>query len=427
MKVFEKSTYAKIIFSLDDVNDEDSFAYYHYDSRPENRPIIVSDISEFKSWLVKLNPALKLFLVIHIGAESHDKRVAEKGGKLVKYPCETFIKALQDYNPKIKYVLASRDPNSVDKSYFPGKEIFDSDKVLDLDDTHDCQLIQELLPIIEETPLTKQLKLTDNEAVDIVIMTALYFDELEEVKKAFGIKIVHMFQFGNNIGYSFETNSLKIIATSQAEMGMVDSAILSCEIMMRFKPKYLIMPGVCGGDDKLNFGDIVISKKVHLFQAGKLKDDGFDKESVEVKMDNVVIKRIQDGSREIVSEIQTELKSLIAFNIKEWEPEKTKVWEKFSNNSISIHFEPTACSTMVIDKKDYFKEVIKEIDRKMIAVEMEGYGVARANEYLLNNTKVILVKCVMDKTTEKDDEAKPYAAYISAQFVKKLIEKKVLL
>jgi nucleoside phosphorylase len=419
MTAFEKATYAKIIFSLDDVNDDDSFAYYHYDSRPDNRPIIVSDISEFKSWIVKLNPALKLFLVIHIGAESHEKKQAEKkGGKYIKYSCETFIEALKESFPNIQYVLASRDPKAEDKTYF-NADIWNSDGVIDLNDSHPSQIIQEILPKDEIFPLTRPFKLRDNETIDFAIITALYYDELEEIRRAFGLTKVSQFEFGNNVGYAFEYNSFKMIAVSQAEMGMVDSAILTSEIMMRFTPKYIIMPGVCGGDTKTNFGDIVISKKIHFFQAGKLKNEGFSKESVEVKMDNSTIKKIQQGEKEIVAEIQEELKNTMDDAIQKFKP--------LSENKISIHFEPTACSTMVIDKKGYFEEIIKDIDRKMIAVEMEGYGVARATEYLLTNTKAVLIKCVMDKTELKDDIAKPYAAYVSAQFVKKLIEKNILL
>lgn len=419
MKVFEKATYAKIIFSYDDVDDEDSFAYYHYASRPDNRPIIVSDISDFKSWIVKLNPALKLFLVIHIGAENHEKKSAEKNsGKYIKYSCETFIEALKESFPSIKYALASRDPKPEDKSYFSA-EIWDSDAVMDLNESHPAQIIQEILPPNDNSPLKKPFKLDDNVPIDFAIVTALYYDEMEEVKRAFDINTSSRIEFGNNIGYSFEFNRFKVLAVSQAEMGMVDSAILSTELMMRFNPKYLIMPGVCGGDSKLKFGDIVISKKVHLFQAGKLKEDGFDKESVEVKMDNVTIKKIQDRGKDIVTEIKNELKNTS-------DPDLLK-FKKYWSKGMSIHFEPTACSTMIIDKKHYFEEVIKEIDRKMVAVEMEGYGIARANEYLLCETKAILIKCVMDKTTKKDDDAKPYAAYVSAQFVKKLIEKNVLL
>ena len=65
---------------------------------------------------------------------------------------------------------------------------------------------------------------------------------------------------------------------------------------------------------------------------------------------------------------------------------------------------------------------------------MEGYGVVRAVNLSKTNSKAILVKCVMDKTENKDEninnitpeENKDYAALVSALFVKKLIEKDLL-
>ena len=99
------------------------------------------------------------------------------------------------------------------------------------------------------------------EEIDYAIVTALYYDELQEVKIAFNIDDKDEYKFGNNVGYKFNFNGKNILAVSQHQMGMVDSAILSTEIMMKFNPKYIIMPGVCGGDKETNFGDIIMSKK----------------------------------------------------------------------------------------------------------------------------------------------------------------------
>lgn len=260
------------------------------------------------------------------------------------------------------------------------------------------------------------------EKIDYAILTALYYEELEEIRKVFALTNKDKYVFGNNAGFKFEFAGKKILAVSQHQMGMVDSAILSTEIMMKFNPEYIIMPGVCGGDRKTKFGDVVISTKVHLFQAGKLTNNGFLKESAESKIDEITIQKIQHTEKEIVEEISKEINKQI---------NKLKVKEEhkffiFQENKITTHVAPTACSTMVIDKKGYFEQFIKSISRKMIAVEMEGFGMARATESILNPTKSIMIKCVMDNTKAKKDIAKAYAAYVSAHFVKKMIEKKIL-
>lgn len=260
------------------------------------------------------------------------------------------------------------------------------------------------------------------EEIDFAIVTALYYDELQEVKFAFNIDSSNEFKFGNNVGFKFNFNGKNIIAVSQHQMGMVDSAILSTELMIKFNPKYIIMPGVCGGDDETNFGDIIMSKKVHLFQTGKMTNEGNEIESVEVKIDEATSKQIEQNESEIVEEIQAEILNIIENGA----AKQKKMFKPFKRNNLKFYLKPTACSTMVIDKDGFFAELKKNIDRKMIGIEMEGYGMARASEYIKNRTKSIMIKCVMDKTTNKEDLAKAYAAYVSAQFVKKLIEKNIL-
>ena len=261
------------------------------------------------------------------------------------------------------------------------------------------------------------------EKVDYVILTALYYHEMEEIMKAFKLTKSHSYSFGQNVGYKFESKGKKILAFSQHQMGMVDSAILTTQVMMKFNPEYVIMPGVCGGDAKTKFGDVIISSKVHLFQTGKLTNEGLLNESAESKIDERTIQRIQQNEKEIVAEISRE----IAKDINKLTDKEKHPFYTFQQEKIETYVEPTACSTMVIDKKGYFEKFIKKINRKMIAVEMEGFGLARAAECTSNSSKAVMIKCVMDNTTEKEDLAKSYAAYVSAQFVKKMIDKDVLM
>ena len=58
---------------------------------------------------------------------------------------------------------------------------------------------------------------------------------------------------------------------------------------------------------------------------------------------------------------------------------------------------------------------------------MESYGVARACEFANNGkTKAIIFKSVMDNTVDKDDKAKKFAAFTSAQLMQQLFENKIL-
>jgi nucleoside phosphorylase len=82
---------------------------------------------------------------------------------------------------------------------------------------------------------------------------------------------------------------------------------------------------------------------------------------------------------------------------------------------------------MVINKEGYFENRIKTINRKTAAVEMESYGVARACDFANDGQTIpIIFKSVMDNTHKKEDKAKRFAAYTSAQLLKQLFDKGII-
>lgn len=279
------------------------------------------------------------------------------------------------------------------------------------------------------------------------IITALYKDEFEQTKKHFewnkedSIKVgTKKYWVGNLIG----APSRKVIAAIPNATGMVDSAIIATQMLELFKPKYLLMSGVCGAIDKTKFGDIVLAKKVFTFQKGKVSDivdkkkktiDLFDEGRNKVDYDKLYDK---DGNQISISveKFEVEHDSILEFELKDWvEPELKRIEQEInktdvvemSKDGISIHFEPMACSTMVINKEGFFEDHIKSVDRNTVAVEMESYSVARACQFgNEGKTKWIIFKSVMDHTAQKGDTAKKFAAYTSAQFLKHIVYDNVL-
>lgn len=257
--------------------------------------------------------------------------------------------------------------------------------------------------------ITSDISLSNTEQhhtqCDYVIITALEEDEMEKVlpmiKKDGVIEDnKHLIEYGHLL-----TNPEKKIGyASQLSTGMVDASILATKLILTFNPKFLIMPGVLGGKpQKTNIGDIVVSTKVFTIDKGKLTDEGFEKEIEASNTDNAY-----------TTKFRREKTSIIKY-IKDLDDTRKK--------EPNIHFEPMACVRQVIDKEGYFVENISVNDRKTIALEMESYGIARACE-LINNgrTSPIIIKSVMDNTQEKTDDAKTYAAWTSAMFLKYVLE-----
>lgn len=244
---------------------------------------------------------------------------------------------------------------------------------------------------------------------DYVIITALEEKEMENVLGML-TKVGSLNNTKHLIEYGYlNSNPEKHIAwASQQSTGMIDASILATEMLIRFNPKFLIMPGVLGGKPKdTNIGDIIVSTKVFTIDKGKLTDEELKKEIESVNTDNAYVAKFRRNKSKIISFINGS------------DPTK--------RTKVEIHFEPIACVRQVIDQKGYFSENITPIDRKAIALEMESYGIAKACE-LVNNghTIPLIIKSVMDNTQKKTDNAKNFAAWTSAMFVRYVLENKLI-
>lgn len=279
------------------------------------------------------------------------------------------------------------------------------------------------------------------------IIAALYKDEFEAIKPHFNWIEENSIVIGNKkymVGHLNDQPDRRVIAAVPNATGMVDSAIIATQMLDLFKPKYLLMSGVCGGAKDTNFGDIVLAKRVFTFQKGKVSDildkdkqpiELYDKQGEKIDYDKLFD---QSGNQIKISieKFQPEHDSIIEFQLKDWtDPALDNIKQEINNTEIvktrgtpiNIHFEPMACSTMVINKDGFFEDHIKYIDRQTIAVEMESYGVARACQFgNEGKTKWVIFKSVMDNMTQKDDQAKRFAANTSALFLKHLIYDGVL-
>jgi len=292
--------------------------------------------------------------------------------------------------------------------------------------------------------------ISGTEKFEYALVTALYDDEFEAVKEHFEFPEQLIDSSGRKEiykGYLKEDSSIKIVAAVATSSGMIDAAVIATHLIERFNPKYLFMTGVCGGSADTKIGDIVVASQFFMFQKGKVSDlmtmvDGkkvpvvlSDSKGNTVEMDNLTD---QNGKYvsvalekfEIEHDTIIEVDSLVGDKIKR----KKKDLERMVNDYVSgyrepvtVHIAPIACSTMVINKKGFFEDNIRSVNRKTAAVEMESYAVARACMFgNRGQTKAVVIKSVMDNTTDKIDFAKLTAAKLSALFFKYLLLSKVL-
>ena len=273
---------------------------------------------------------------------------------------------------------------------------------------------------IASTSLLQEYRLPLENCYDYLFITALYKAEFEYLKLFCDFKEENSIKERENTHHigtlKFDTTK-KVVAIHQLKTGMVDAAILTAEMIARYKPKTVVMTGVCGGNpnkNDLSIGDIIIPISIFMFEKGKK----VIKDGKTILLNELDVVNIQGGLlTQILNKEEEILKKMKAhFAILNQLP------KGFNPVNLKIHTDKSmACSTAVIDAKGYFEQVIISKDRNSIGVEMESYAVARACQLSEQKPNCLIIKSVMDKTRFKTDEGKRLAGQTSAKMLEEII------
>jgi len=245
-------------------------------------------------------------------------------------------------------------------------------------------------------------------STDLAIVCALE----EELEPFFGIGIDRTPLYAQGPQPCFRgrfplaSGSLDVVAAQASKMGLVDCATLTSIMTSTWKPRYLCMSGVCGGNPEfkqVQAGDIVVAEEVFTFQTGKLADGGFRPEPRVEVLPLHVLERIKRHAKECADRA-----------LRQWHgPDVTR--------RVQVHFGPFGCSDLVLDRENSFGELVLRINRKAIAVDMESYAVFRAVRLTHElGTIPVVAKSVMDFAENREDDVKRFCAFVSARFVHEL-------
>ncbi|KAG8155199.1 phosphorylase family protein [Burkholderia catarinensis] len=200
---------------------------------------------------------------------------------------------------------------------------------------------------------------------------------------------------------------VSLVAAHAPQMGSVSAALTTSALLQAFRPRVLLMTGICGGvGDSPKLGDLVVAEKSWDWQSGKWIDDG----SFEAAPDQV------PGDRDLINaatSCETELEVLHrAFP------------GARPGNVPSLHCGPMVSGSAVV--ADLGKHVLfKKQHRKTIAVDMECYGVYSAVAMsAAPKSKVLCLKSVSDLANrDKSDDYQQYCSYLSASIGLRVIER----
>lgn len=251
--------------------------------------------------------------------------------------------------------------------------------------------------------------------VDVAIITALSSPELDAVLKlAFGWSNYSL--GGDPTPYYMGTlkangRDISVVAACAPRKGMPLSAALAAKMAHIFKPKLLVMVGICAGiRGKVALGDIIVADPTWDWGSGKQA----------LSADELSVFR--------AAPYQSGLKQNIAALIQAAGRDPALCagvrggWAgKVPEGQLAVHLGPMASGASVL-ADDRSVGPIVEGHREVVAVEMEAYAVMAAAD--LCGTTPLVIKSVCDfADSEKSDNWQAYASYTSAAYLAHLLPK----
>lgn len=204
---------------------------------------------------------------------------------------------------------------------------------------------------------------------------------------------------------------LTVASGFSARMGPVAAAVLTTKVLLAFKPRLLIMAGICAGiPGKANIGDVVASEVSWDWQSGKY----IDREGDEVF-------EITPHQLNIDDKARTQLLLL---------KRDQEFWNSLAELAIKQKLElpklvlgPIASGSAVLADARVADRIKSQQHKNITGLDMETYAVLASASSTSPTTIAISLKSVCDKgDKQKNDEYQAYAATLSAKTIYRFIE-----
>ncbi|MBW4472433.1 MAG: SAVED domain-containing protein [Stenomitos rutilans HA7619-LM2] len=243
--------------------------------------------------------------------------------------------------------------------------------------------------------------------VDFAIVTALKIErdavlsrlnEYEVIKEDFEPQVY----YHGYVSIPGTSERYTVVVTLLLDMGNDEAATATTRLLQRWQPANLLMVGIAGGvRDKADLGDVVVAKFVFYYEPAKLTLAGEQHRPEQFPTDTLL------RSRAYFYEA-TEWKSRIAV-IRPGSPQ-------VDNALPNVHFEPIASGEKVIADLEMLPKLLQACP-KLVAVAMEGAGVARAARSHNAPPRFLEIRGICDfADPDKNDDWHCYAANAAAAF-----------
>ncbi len=253
----------------------------------------------------------------------------------------------------------------------------------------------------------------DNLLIDFAIITAIKVERLA-ILKAFGITDDDRIHKDSrtywrkrlllNNGSFYE-----VVVAQSLDMANVNSAIVTNDMLHHWKPAAVIMVGIAAAaksEPKQSLGNLVVAKEVYYYEMGKITTIGKLPEPKQVPVDATLLDRVQ-----ALPELD--------FPILAERPDGTSARPEVEVGVI-------ASGDKVISDASK-RDAIAATNRKILAIEMEGYGVISAAWQSFHQVRCLVIRSLCDYAdANKHDQWHAYAAAVVAGFTKHFLLDKPL-
>ena len=232
-------------------------------------------------------------------------------------------------------------------------------------------------------------------SIDLAIITAL------PVERDAVLSRLDSHELGpNKAYYTGRIGSYRVIVSLLAEMGNMESGITATQLLERFQPQNMIMVGIAAGNpDKVGLGDVVVAKFCDYYELAKLTLEGKQTRTRQLPSSITLFESTQNYR---ATDWHTAIKVAIPGQIISYQPQ--------------VHFGPIGSGEKVIADNETLALLVRDCP-ELMAVAMEGAGVARA-VMRYKNTDFIEIRGISDfADANKNDDWRKYAANAAAAFL----------
>ncbi|MFZ4640736.1 MAG: SIR2 family protein [Nodosilinea sp.] len=241
------------------------------------------------------------------------------------------------------------------------------------------------------------------ETIDFAIITAIQV-EREAVCQSFGLGDQHRVRQGVRTYWKTQVEVgdgqfYTLVVTQLADAASVDGALAARDAIATWHPRALLMVGIAGAaKETVNLGDVVLGEEIYYYERGKTTAAGPLPEPKQYPADSTLWDRV--------------------ITVAPWDGQVPLPRPDGSDGRPRVIPGVIASGEQVI-ADGAVRDRIAASNRKIVAIEMEGYGVSAAAWKLDQPVPCLVIRGISDRAdAHKGDDWQPYAARAAAAFTR---------